>query len=160
MFCCACGAPTVDDARFCHKCGKPVPAEPAISEPNPQQPRQETLSPDSRLNQCHSCGRKDNLHGWDFGLAMPLASGRVWSSTVASVAVSAVTIPLLGVGGFQLPGKRTTFRVLRLRLLLCDSCARQGGKHYSLHPSWGEATRLGFTEFLDADGLKRLQPTK
>ena len=160
MFCCGCGAPTVDDARFCHNCGKSLPAETALAKTNLEQPKQETLSTDIRLQQCRSCGRKDNLYGWDFGLGMPVASRRDWSYTLASVAVSAVTLPLLGAGVFQLPGKTTTLRVLRLRFLLCDSCARQGGKPYSLHPSWGEAMRLGFTWFYDADALKRLQPPK
>lgn len=147
MFCCSCGTSTVDDALFCHKCGKPIPRE-----PEPQE-----VAKDNRLSQCHNCGR-DAVHGWDFGLGKPLRS-RTWSGTAASVVVSAVTIPLIGVGAFQLPGKRTTMSVLRLRLLLCDTCARRGGIGYSVHPLWGEAMQQGFTEFLNADELKSLRPT-
>lgn len=76
-----------------------------------------------------------------------------------SVAVSPVTIPLIGAGGLRLPGRKTSYRVLRLRLILCDSC--WGGQtRYSLHPWWRTAIRLGYTEFFDAEGLKKLEPAR
>jgi len=114
----------------------------------------------SKVNQsheCHGCGRRDTLRGWDFGLGRPLGARTDWDGTLASIALSAVTIPLLGVAGLRLPGKSVTLSVLRLQLLLCDACASQGKTPYSVHPVWSEAVRLGYTYFLDAGALTRLR---
>jgi hypothetical protein len=82
---------------------------------------------------------------------------QTWGETVATAAVSAVTIPLLGAGALRLPGKKTSFDVLQLRLRLCDSCAREKNTAYSMHPGWRRAMALGYREFFDASELKRLQ---
>lgn len=119
---------------------------------------EELLPIDQKPHECHACGRKDNLHSWDFGLGKNVSTKRAWSETALSVAVSAVTILLVGVAGLQLPGKKTSYRVLRLRLILCDVCW-EGETKYSLHPWWQKATQLGYTQFFDADGLKKLEPT-
>jgi hypothetical protein len=125
VFCCACGAPT-GDALFCPVCGRPIPPElPAEERRLKQGELQEMLSKDNRLRQCHSCGRKDNLHGWDFWLAKRIVTGRDSTGTIASVALSAVTLPY-GLGVFQFPGRKTTLSFVRLRLLLCDPCSFWG----------------------------------
>ena len=100
------------------------------------------------------------MFAWDFGLGKPIASKRVWASTAASLAVSAMTVPLFGLGRLDLPGRKTTFTVLRLQLVLCESCQQRGGIHYSVHPWWGDALRLGYTQFFDGDDLEKLQPLR
>lgn len=176
MFCCKCGSLNPDDANFCHKCGSslyraaggnpsdsaknktPHQLEPHVSEEQ-RQLIEELLPIDQKPDECHACGRKDHLRSWDFGLGKKLSTKRAWGATAWSVAVSAVTIPLLGAGGVRLPGQKTSYRVLRLRLTLCDSCW-EGQAKYGLHPWWQTAIRLGYTEFFDAEGLKRLEPAR
>jgi hypothetical protein len=160
MYCCNCGAQTYKDSRFCHKCGSSVPEE---TEPchdsegkQEQQLLQELMSKDRKAHVCHRCGGSGKLFCWDFGLGKPVASKRAWAGTAASLAVSAITLPLLGVGRLDLPGKKTTLSVLRLRLMLCESCKKLDGIHYSLHPWWEDALRMGYTQFLNADDLKNL----
>jgi len=121
---------------------------------------QEMLSRDSKGHECHRCGRTDKLFAWDFGLAKQIGSRRAWSTTAASLAVSAVTVPLFGIGRLDLPGKKTSFHVLRMRILLCDSCKRLGEVPYNLHPWWDDAQKLGYTEFLDAEHLNKLRPLR
>jgi hypothetical protein len=117
----------------------------------------ELLPIGQKPHECHACGRKDNLHGWDFGLGKPISTKRAWGKTAWSIAVSAVSLSLGGAGIVQLPGTKTRLRVLRLRLILCESCIR-GQTNYTLHPWWEPARRLGYTEFLSADDMEKLQP--
>jgi len=178
MFCCKCGARNPDDATYCRSCGSLLckgnepkveqsPRKPTTHEvetlPDEEQRRliDELLPIDQKPHECHACGRRDNLHGWDFGLGKPISTKRAWGETVRSVAVSAVTLPLIGAGGVQLPGKKTCLRVLRLRLILCDSCIREQTNYtFHVHPWWEPARRLGYTEFLSADDMERLQPAR
>ena len=174
MFCCKCGARNAEHARFCHKCGDALyvegtgqvgsaaengtPPKVETFDSSEQQQLMSRLLPISQKpNECHACGRAEKLYTWDFGLGKIISTKRAWGQTALSVAVSAVTIPLLGAGGFELPGKKTRLRVLRLQLVLCDSC-RHSHSRYDLHPWWEPARKLGYTEFLNADELKRLQP--
>jgi len=177
MFCCKCGARNPEEAQFCHKCGTSLykeKEEQQIGQPKgTKDPRQaegeltdeqrqlvdELLPIDQKPDECHRCGRRDSLYAWDFGLGKRISTKRAWGDTAWSLAVSAVTVPLMGVGGLQFPGKKARLRVLRLQLILCDSC-RQGEITYSVHPWWEAARRLGYTEFLDAAALKRLQPAR
>jgi len=166
MHCSTCGAPTFKDSRFCHKCGSVISAEPEpsnASEGEQEQREQrlidELLSKNRKQHECHQCGTKGKLFAWDFGLAKPIGSKRVWARTAASVALSAITLPLLGVGRLDLPGKKTSLGVLRLRLLLCEECKR-GRINYTIHPCWNDALRLGYTEFLTADDLNKLRPIR
>jgi hypothetical protein len=185
MFCCKCGARNPKDASFCHECGSSLYKEEAgfldpateskkphkVEKPLSEEQRrliEELLPIDQKPHECHACGRTDSLSGWDFGLGKRISTKRAWGETASSVAVSVVTMPLLGVGGLQLPGKKTHYEVLRLRLILCESCCRQhrvlGGSHqvdsaiYSVHPWFEPARRLGYVEFFDANGLKKLEP--
>ena len=160
MYCCACGSPTGDDAHYCQKCGKALPPVARLTQNKQEREQSEIARLMSKVNQsheCHGCGRRDTLRGWDFGLGRPLGARTDWDGTLASIALSAVTIPLLGVAGLRLPGKSVTLSVLRLQLLLCDACASQGKTPYSVHPVWSEAVRLGYTYFLDAGALTRLR---
>lgn len=175
MFCCKCGTRNPDDANFCHKCGSSLyvdetrhldqsawdklPHQIETAQNEQRHVIDELLPIDQRRQECHSCGRRDTLHSWDFGLGKKIATSRAWGGTALSAAISAVTIPLIGAGGLQLPGKSTSYQVLRLRLVLCDSCWK-GGAGYSLHPWWQKAAQLGYLEFFDAEGLKKLEPAR
>ena len=119
----------------------------------------ELLPIDQKPHECHGCGTKDKLHSWDFGFGKKVSTKRAWGETAWSIAVSAVTIPLVGAGGLRFPGKKSSYRVLRLSLVLCDSCW-EGQTKYGLHPWWQTAIRLGDTEFFDAEGLKKLEPVR
>ena len=176
MFCCKCGTQNPDAASYCNECGsllykqetkhpdksakEKLPRQVEIPQ-NAEQRRlaEELLAIDQRPHECHACGCSDRLHGWDFGLGKKTSTKWAWGETALSVAVSAVSIPLIGVAGLQLPGKKTRYQVLRLRLILCDSCW-EGQAKYSLHPWWQTATRLGYTEFFDANALKHLEPAR
>jgi hypothetical protein len=126
MYCCKCGTQTGRDAAYCHKCGEALfPISPTLG----QRP---SISEDQLLAQellavklkpgCHACGRVEGLSSYTFGLGRPVSTRREWSATALSVAFSAVTIPLLGVGGIQLPGKSIRMHVLTLTLVLCLKC--------------------------------------
>lgn len=175
MYCCKCGVKNPDDASYCNKCGSPLyltfqhghgprqPIEEGIRDPVRTQMDEERrgiselLSIDPKPHQCHGCRTEKDLYGYDFGLAKVMSARRNWGEAAWSAAVSAVSLPLLGYGILQLPGKKSRLRVLRLRLILCESCRRRRVS-YLLHPWWEPARRLGFTQFLSADDLDRLEP--
>lgn len=160
MFCSKCGARNSGSGNYCHKCGSPLFGEAnaagkAALTQEQRQLAEELLPIDQKPNECHACGRTAGLYGWDFGLGKKLSSQRAWGETAVSAAVSAITIPLIGAGRLELPGKRMHLRVLRLRLILCDDCSRKQVA-YTFHPWWNQAFRLGYTEFLTPDDLKNL----
>ncbi len=173
MFCCDCGAPNPESASYCHKCGSTLYKKTTETsnplhlrntpKPEPKLTQQQRrlvddiFSIDQKRYECHACGRTENLYSWDFGLAKKTGTKRDWSMTAWSVVVSAVTLPLLGAGGLELPGKNTRLSLLRLQLVLCGVC-RHKNFAYDFHPWWEPAKRLGYTEFYDANQLKRLQP--
>jgi hypothetical protein len=151
MFCCKCGAEIHREATHCHKCGDVLPGMVATHSPAGSQStagRQEA--------KCHKCGGTAGLTAWDFGLGKVLSTNRAWSETAISAALSAVAVPLIGFGMLRLPGKRTSFSVLRLRLVLCDACLRNR-VGYSAHPLWEEANRQGYTEFFGTTELGKLE---
>ena len=139
MYCPQCGSETVDAAWFCHQCGYALtvtlrgrPARDACdprarsAEPHVDDEHRtladELLPIDPKSDQCHCCGRRENLHNWDFGLAKTVSTKRTWTRTAISVAISAVSLPTAGYGVFHPPGKIERLNVLRLRLVLCDDC--------------------------------------
>jgi ribosomal protein L40E len=176
MFCCKCGAQNPDDASYCHKCGvllfrldaqrveasAPAKIVQNLDESLTEEQRQlidEVLSVDPKPSECHICGRTDHVYNFDFGLGKKISTKREWSETALSVAVSALTLPLLGAGGIVFPGKKNRFRILKLRLVLCDSCER-GKIRYEYHPWWTPAKRLGYSVFFSLNDLKKLEPAK
>jgi hypothetical protein len=112
---------------------------------------------DAKSCECHSCGKTEGLMGYKFGLAKVLSAERDWTSTAASVVVSAISIPLVGLGMLELPGKRTRVRALRMTLVLCESC-RAGKLNYPAHPWWYSAQRLGYNTLLSDRDLEQLRP--
>jgi hypothetical protein len=155
MFCCKCGAETHPCDRYCHNCGDTLPQDIEVtSEKRSVQPKV-----GNKNQRCHKCGSPERLYSWDFGLGKAISSKRAWGETALSAAFSAVTVPLTGYGVLRLPGKRTKFSVVRLSLVLCDSCLRNR-EGYTCHPMWSEAQRLGFTEFFCAGDLANLEPVR
>jgi hypothetical protein len=179
MFCCKCGARNADAATYCRSCGSLLykgdgpkvqqsPKKPTAHEvetlPDEELRRliDELLPIDQKPHECHGCGRKDNLHSWDFGLGKIISIDRAWGKTALSIAVSAVTFLTGGPDGIvPLPGTKARLRVLRLRLILCESCIR-GRTNYTfhVHPWWEPARRLGYAKFVSADDMERLQPAR
>jgi hypothetical protein len=141
-----------------HKDQKPQQDETQLNKEQ-RQLIEELLPINQKPHECHACGRTDNLYDWNFGLGKKISTKRAWGGTAWSLAISAITVPLIGAGGVQLPGKKTRLRVLRLRLVLCDSC-RQQRLDYSVHPWWAMANRLGYSEFLNAEQLARLETVR
>jgi hypothetical protein len=175
MYCSQCGIQTADDALYCHGCGSVLyrdrlfrqgrdSCEPSVrpmERPVDEEYRRiaaELLPIDQKPDQCHYCGRREHLRSWDFGLAKKISAKRVWARTAVSLAMSVVSLPLAGYGVFSPPGTLERLKVLRLQLILCEACWRAGRSSFSLHPWWAAANRLGYSRFLDADALGRLQP--
>ena len=114
----------------------------------------ELVQIDQHSLKCHKCGAS-NPARYPFGLAKIIIDKRTWSETIASVALSAVTLPTIGIGRFSFPGRKRQARILRFQLLLCSPCAsfysyffKLREEAYSLHPCWEPARRLGFNDFL------------
>ena len=124
-----------------------------------------------REGQCHNCGNANlaELRRFRFGLAKILSTKRNWLPTLGSVAssaaVAAIALPLLGrtLVRVETPGTKRTALVLRLKLVLCAQCFRDGKlilrakglqTLYSLHPWWDKARAWGYTEFLTEEELE------
>ena len=117
-------------------------------------PTNPLASIDPKESACHSCGRTNELKTYPFGLARRLSTKWHVTETIAS-RISAVSIPLAGFGVFRFPGRSKTFRVLRMKLVLCPSCQKKG-VNYNLHPWFASAAKSGFTEFMDRQDLGEL----
>lgn len=177
VYCCDCGAENPDYGRYCHRCGAALVSGEMNPESNPKPPVQneptaEVLNEeeeeevrglrklsrtDTKQHECHVCGKREGLTGYKFGLAKVLSAKRDWTGTAASAVVSAISIPLVGVGMLELPGKKTRVRALRLRLVLCESC-RAAQLNYPAHPWWYSAQTLGYTTFLGEQDMEKLRP--
>lgn len=107
---------------------------------------------------CHFCGNNDSLAYFEFGLMRVDSSTRTWGEAAASLALSTITLPLLGMGRISLPGKKNTGELFRMNLVVCKSCISKNSNliglfipkkaHYSKHPYWTMLNEAGFTEFL------------
>lgn len=112
---------------------------------------------------CHGCKSADQLTDFEFGLARNQKQERDWKSTGISAAVSALTMPLLGVGALYGPGKTSTAQLLRLRLKLCQKCINSrkglfGGfaakeDTCALHPMWNDLQGAGFKKYVGTNEL-------
>lgn len=187
MYCQKCGVQSPEDASYCYKCGTLLYREAAESRgpqsvapsnrpgnaerDNEERRLTEELSAiDPKLHECHACGARESLHSWNFALGKVLRRRRSWGGTVASLAVSSVTIPLFGIGVLHVAGKKKVrLRVLRMKLILCGACRAERMAYgpdgvdraaYALHPWWTAAQRLKYTEFLNAADLSRLEPAR
>jgi len=168
MYCCACGSTCPENAACCPQCGSAQLPEPNLSPESNHSLRtqvstdneaaiiQRLRSSDVKSYECHGCGNKQELLSYPFALAKTLNVERNWAGTAASIAVSAVSIPLTGFGVFQIPRKRTRYRMIRMTLILCPKC-RKHTVTYERHPWWNVVYRLGYTEFLDRYDLEELR---
>jgi hypothetical protein len=120
-------------------------------------------------NQCHNCGSDANVARYPFALATTSETRRHWGMTAASIALSAVTLPLFGVGRLMGPNKSRVARVVRLELVLCQACREEriAAGHvdlatlcYTMHPDWNRLREMGFTEFITAEEVARWQPVR
>jgi hypothetical protein len=177
VYCGSCGAENPEYGRYCHRCGTvfvsgSTNAEPgsaptakgqstAVSALDEDEPEVRGLRKLARIDtkplECHSCGKTEGLIGYKFGLAKVLSAKRDWTGTAVSAVVSAVSIPLVGLGMIELPGKKTRLRALRMKLVLCEPC-RRAQTSYSAHPWWHSAHVLGYTTFLSEEDLEKLKP--
>ena len=113
---------------------------------------------------CHLCGRprRESDPSYRFGLAVVVSSQRNWAGAIAMLLLNVVTIPLGRVVA-SIPGKSTTARISRCRLVMCVVCAQRrtgpmGGMTITeadcrVHPSWPRLTAAGFDAFLSAERL-------
>jgi len=115
---------------------------------------------------CHECGAAANLTFYDFGLARLLKEERDWKMSGAAVAISALTLPTLGMGYLRGPDSTQSANVLRMRLVLCKFCVakRPKGWEYgsnenecSLHPCWVRAHEAGFDKFIPGSEISAWQ---
>lgn len=107
---------------------------------------------------CHYCGSDDDLVHSDFALMMDTERRFSFGGTVASAAISAITLPLIGAAALRLPGRSNSGAALRLRLVTCKSCRKKHGnffglyllneRHASNHPLWTTLHEQGFAKFL------------
>lgn len=131
------------------------------------QTAQEIMETDSRKDTCHLCSARPPVTSIDFAVAKKLNTTRDWSSTVASVALSAVTLPLFGMGHLQGPGKQVSYRTLRLHLMLCQKCRDErrgmfrsiklGHEDFARHPAVNQASRIGYNIILTPQELDQLR---
>jgi hypothetical protein len=169
MYCCTWGAICSENASVCRSCGATQPPDTvsrrqAIENHSKSPEDQSEVSPqaiqrlrstDPKSNECHGCVSRDQLLAYPFALSKGLQVKRDWVGTAASVALSAVSIPLTGFGVLRFPGKHTSVRAIRMSLILCKRC-RKHKVSYELHPWWNDVIRLGYTEFLDRNDLDKL----
>lgn len=112
---------------------------------------------------CHYCGAKEDLIHWDFALMRVQGNKRNWGETLASTAISAVTLPLLGAAAIRLPGKSFQGQALHMKVVVCKPCCKKEGnwlgifmmneQRASRHPLWKSLQEAGFTKFLDQEKM-------
>lgn len=149
MFCCNCGAKNLPDAQSCYSCGRILPKEVPIERPRnePDDPERRLLaekvfSIDQKLNDCHGCRSAAPVFAMDFGMSK-IERKYDWPVTVASIGISALTLPLGLPGGVSWSYDQES-RTIRCCLALCQQCAPRWSLR--MHPWYASAYALGFTE--------------
>lgn len=114
---------------------------------------------DATNDPCHSCSSSKELTYHRFGLARNGKTHRDWTSTGLSVALSAATFPMLGVGALYGPATRKAREVVYMRLVLCEDCLddRRGffgsfkvsTTNGALHPMWETVCNEGFVQLIN-----------
>jgi hypothetical protein len=112
---------------------------------------------------CHYCGATDGLVEFDFALMRVVESKRAWGETTASVALGALTLPLVGMAALKLPGRAHHGQALALKLIVCKACCKRQGNFLGLfmlneerasrHPLWQQLQEAGFTKFFDSESM-------
>ncbi|MGB7549203.1 MAG: hypothetical protein WBM14_15800 [Terracidiphilus sp.] len=163
MFCPACGVALYEENGYCHKCGRKVPPLGPVAfskiqvlqPPLPPRNDNELVAALRReavnLDRCLLCGVADDLVYIDFGFAKT-KTGRNWSETVASVIMSAVSLPLGGFGLIRLPGKTTQTSMFTLRFPACAECASED-IDYTFHPWFPILFDYGYNHFISPEEI-------
>ena len=112
---------------------------------------------------CHYCGSEHDLVPFDFALMRVNETKHELGGTLVSAAISAMAIPLLGVGALKLPGKSFQGVAYHLKLAVCKPCCKREGnifglfmineKRASKHPMWDTLQEAGFTKFFDREKM-------
>lgn len=165
MYCPACGAQLLSESEFCHKCGRKSPHEllltidtrdrgVVVTRPRNEEELIAALERElPKLQRCSVCSAKDNLTYINFGLGM-LKTGRRWKETFLSAAVSAVSLPLVGMGKLILPTKLSSIRVIPLFLAVCSKCI-SGEPDFTKHPCFSILWDYGFNKFIPTNELPK-----
>ena len=109
---------------------------------------------------CHYCGSELELGGFEFALMRVTNNKRNWNGTIASIALSTITLPLIGGATLKLPTKSLNGAAHLLKLVACKSCMQRNSNILGLfipneerashHPLWKPLYEAGFTRlFLD-----------
>lgn len=112
---------------------------------------------------CHYCGSEHDLIYLDFALMRVQETKREWAGTLATAAMSALTIPLVGAGRINLPSKLARGAAYHLKLVVCKPCCKKEGNMFGLfminekraskHPMWQVLQEAGFTKFLEKEEM-------
>ncbi len=112
---------------------------------------------------CHYCGSERDLVYHNFALMRVQETKREWTETLATVAMSALTVPLTGVARIHLPGKASMGAAYHLKLVVCKLCCKNEGnmfgvftineKRASKHPMWQTLQDAGFTKFFNNEEM-------
>ncbi len=163
MFCPGCGTDLQIDGAFCSKCGRQVRSIDSSVFGSLEANR---ASPDARnekdwiaeirqgapdLNRCQICSAYAELTCIDFGLGK-LITGRRWGETITSAVVSAVFLPIFGIGKVVLPTKKSDMKVVRLRLVLCSKC-QTDKPNFMAHPWFQKLWESGYNQFITPERL-------
>lgn len=165
MYCPACGAQLLAESEFCHKCGRKFPHDllqttetrdhgVAVTRPRNEEELAAALERElPKLQRCSVCSARNDLTYINFGLGM-LETGRRWKDTLLSTAVSAVSLPLMGMGKLILPTKRNGIRVIPLYLTVCSKCMSRE-PDFTKHPCFSILWDYGFNKFIPASELPK-----
>lgn len=113
---------------------------------------------------CDLCASREGVYALPFAFGHVISEETDWGGAAGTAAASAVTLALFGVGAVRTPGKRTTARLLRLELRVCEPChaARKGllgmkvkAADAQRHPVAARAAAFGFTRFYDEYALRK-----
>lgn len=155
--CESCGSEIKLGVNFCHRCGTRASKVEQSANLPIKNDKELVLALKRNMPEpghCQECGRKEHLSYFDFGLAK-FAAKREWSDTAISAALSALTVPLFGMGMIRLPGKSERYSVMRLSLVLCEVCLSAGAT-YTSHPWYKVLWSYGYIEFIHPDQLAQL----
>lgn len=110
---------------------------------------------------CQYCGRSADLVSLDFGMMSVSSEKLEVGKSLMSTAISALTLPTLGVGAISLPGKSKTGALLHMKLIICRPCMKKEGnffgvfmineKRASKHPLWNDLFNAGFTRYVSKE---------
>lgn len=112
---------------------------------------------------CYYCSSEQDLVYFDFALMRISEAKREYSATLASAAMSAIAIPIIGFGALKLPGKSITGAAYHMKLVVCKPCSKKEGNMFGLfmmnekraakHPLWNTLQDAGFMKFLEQEKM-------